>query len=91
MREVDVTLLINGWSPTGTGRLALMDTKTTLPDLIARNDAKTLLHCHAATLRRWEKAGRLTPIKLSATRVLYRREDITKLIADATVSTIPSK
>ena len=80
MREVDVTLLINGWRPTGT-----------LPDLIARNDAKTLLHCHAATLRRWEKAGRLTPIKLSATRVLYRREDITKLIADATVSTIPSK
>lgn len=68
-----------------------MNTTTTLPDLVSRTDAKSILHCHAATLRRWEIAGRLTPIKLSATRVLYRRDAIDKLIADATVSTTPAE
>ena len=58
-----------------------------LPDLVSRTEAKTALHCHAATLRRWELAGRLTPIKISVTKVLYRREDVERLIADATVGT----
>ena len=59
----------------------------TLPPLITRNETKALVHCHSATLRRWELAGRLTPVKISATKVLYHRADVEKLIADATVST----
>ena len=53
--------------------------------LLTRKQVAEMLHVHPLTVKRWASAGRLTPIKLSATTIRYRQCDVEALIAATTV------
>ena len=62
-----------------------MDTNDTKPSRLIRiKEAANLLGVHPATLRRWDKEGRLRAVRIGSRRNVgdrrYRLEDIEKLI-----------
>jgi YD repeat-containing protein len=56
------------------------------PALISRRNAGIILEVCTKTLYRWERAGKLTGIKLNARTTRYYRHELEKLIADSAVA-----
>lgn len=60
------------------------ETKTKISRLLKIQEAARLLGVHPATLRRWDKEGRLKAVRIGSRRGVgdrrYRLEDIQKLI-----------
>lgn len=54
--------------------------------LLTRREACDLLKISLSTLERWERDGRLVPLRMSPAVIRYRRSDITRLIEDGTRS-----
>jgi predicted site-specific integrase-resolvase len=47
-------------------------------ELLSRKELAARWRCHIETLKRWEEAGRLKPIKVGAKFLRYRLSDIEK-------------
>lgn len=50
-------------------------------DLLTRQETADLFRVDKATIRRWERAGRLPAITLPSGRPRYKRSDVEALIA----------
>ena len=50
--------------------------------LATRREACDLLKISMSTLERWERQGKLTPVRLSPGVVRYRRSDLERLIGE---------
>jgi len=48
--------------------------------LRTRKEAASLLRVSLSTLERWERSGRLAPVRLSPGTIRYRRDDIDQLL-----------
>ncbi len=63
----------------------MAEDKVRLPELLTIAQVAKILNVHPTTLRRWDKKGKLTAIRVGTRRGVgerrYHREDIIKLIA----------
>ncbi len=50
---------------------------------VTRKELADAFTCTVATIRRWEKLGRLKPVRLGASTVRYARTDVEKFLANA--------
>ena len=58
------------------------------PNLIKRKEAARLLGVHPETVRRWQYKKLLPAIQFNSRTTRYRREDVLRLIAEATVGNL---
>lgn len=57
-----------------------------LPDILTLKQACEALNCHANTLRKWDKEGRLKAIRFGARGDRrYKKEDIIAFIKESTL------
>ena len=51
--------------------------------LVTRKELAAAFACTVATIRRWEKQGKLKPVRLGAGTVRYKRAGVAAFLADA--------
>lgn len=51
--------------------------------LLTREQVAEIFVCTIPTIRRWEKAGKLHPLKLGATTIRFRPEDVESFLQKA--------
>lgn len=66
--------------------IALPNSDTTLDPLLSRADTAKLLQIHPKTLPRWERAGRIRPLRLTGRIIRYRRSEVERVLAQAETS-----
>jgi excisionase family DNA binding protein len=52
--------------------------------LLSRQELAEHFGCSVATIRRWERVGKLKAVRLGACTVRYRRADVEQFLANAT-------
>lgn len=55
-------------------------------DLLSRKFVARLLSVHVATIKRYERAGKLPAVRFNSRSVRYKRTDVESLIAKSSVS-----
>ena len=66
------------------------DTSKLSNRLISRKDVALLFGLHTETIKRWERRGCLTAIKVNSRLVRYRFTEVQNLIISSTVTQPPS-
>jgi hypothetical protein len=63
---------------------AALEQKTVKPKVIpiTPKEAASMIGCHVATLRRWEKQGLLMPKRYTARKIRYDRNEVEKFITE---------
>ena len=64
-----------------TAHIEVSDSPAVLPQVVSRHQAATALGVCKHTVRRWELAGLIVPIRINARLLRYRVTDIERLLA----------
>jgi len=80
--DAGTTLVFSETTPEEKNRLlaALKKPAETKPETMSRKEVARIFGVHPGSLKRWEKSGRLRPIKLTARCVRYNKAEILQLL-----------
>ena len=82
LTDAGTTLVFSETTPEEKQRLiaASKQSEDKKPETLTRKDAAEIFNVHPGSLKRWEKSGKLRPIRLTARCVRYNKAEVLQLL-----------
>ena len=78
--DAGTTLIFSDATPEEKKRLIAALKEPTEPGTLNREQVAKIFHMHPGSLKRWEKSGKLRPIKITARTVRYDKREVLAML-----------